>query len=90
VPLASAHRDEDAYPNADEIQIDRPARKSMVFGAGSHRCLGSHVARLELTIAFEEIFRRIPRFSVPENAELAAYGGQTRSLSVLPFRTWRD
>ena len=90
VPLASAHRDEDAYPNADEIQIDRPAQKSMVFGAGSHRCLGSHVARLELTIAFEEIFRRIPRFSVPENAELAAYGGQTRSLSVLPFRTWRD
>jgi len=90
VPLASAHRDEDAYPQADQILLDRPAQKSMVFGAGSHRCLGSHLARLELTIAFEEILRRIPRFSLSENAQLAAYGGQTRSLAVLPFRTWRD
>lgn len=90
VPLASAHRDEDIYPDADEILIDRPVQKSMVFGGGSHRCLGSHLARLELTIAFEEIFRRIPRFSLPDGAKLSAHGGQTRSLSTLPFRTWRD
>ena len=90
VPLASAHRDEDAYPDADQILIDRPAQKSMVFGAGSHRCLGSHLARLELTIAFEVIFRRIPRFSLPDGAKPSAHGGQTRSLSTLPFRTWRD
>ncbi|MFV9453872.1 MULTISPECIES: cytochrome P450 [unclassified Rhodococcus (in: high G+C Gram-positive bacteria)] len=90
LPLASAHRDEDVFPEADQILIDRTSDKSMVFGAGSHRCLGSHLARLELTIAFEEIFRRIPRFSLPEDAKLTAHGGQTRSLAVLPFRTWRD
>ncbi|MCX2934460.1 cytochrome P450 [Mycobacterium sp. CVI_P3] len=90
IPLASAHRDEDAYPDADQILIDRHADKSMIFGAGNHRCVGSHLARLELTIAFEEIFRKIPKFSIPEHAQLAAYGGQTRSLITLPFRTWRD
>ncbi|MEM6110521.1 cytochrome P450 [Mycobacterium sp. 050272] len=90
IPLASAHRDEDAYPDADQILIDRHAAKSMVFGAGNHRCVGSHLARLELNIAFEEIFRKIPKFSVPEHAHLAAHGGQTRSLITLPFRTWRD
>lgn len=90
LPLASAHRDEEIYRDADQILIDRPEQKSMVFGAGSHRCLGSHLARLEMTIALEEIVRRIPRFSLPEDAQLAAYGGQTRSLAVLPFRTWRD
>ncbi|OXR46965.1 putative cytochrome P450 143 [Nocardia cerradoensis] len=90
LPLASAHRDEDAYLDADQILIDRQVDKSMVFGAGSHRCLGSHLARLELTIAFEEIFRRVPCFSLQPNAELSAHGGQTRSLSVLPFRIWRD
>jgi cytochrome P450 len=90
LPLASAHRDEEIYRDADQILIDRPEQKSMVFGAGSHRCLGSHLARLEMTIALEEILRRIPRFSLPEDAQLAAYGGQTRSLAVLPFRTWRD
>ncbi|WP_145011579.1 cytochrome P450 [Mycobacterium marseillense] len=88
--LASAHRDEDVYRDADQLLIDRPEQQSMVFGAGSHRCLGSHLARLEMTIAFEEILRRIPRFSLPESAQLAAYGGQTRSLAVLPLRTWRD
>ena len=90
VPLASAHRDEDVYTDPDQILFDRQAPKSMAFGAGNHRCLGSHLARLELTIAFEEIFKKIPRFSLPENAKLAAHGGQTRSLVSLPFRTWRD
>jgi len=90
IPLASAHRDEDVYPDADQILFDRQAPKSIVFGAGNHRCLGSHLARLELTIAFEEIFKKIPRFSLPEGAKLAAHGGQTRSLATLPFRTWRD
>jgi cytochrome P450 len=90
VPLASAHRDEDVYPDADKIVIDRKIEKSMVFGAGSHRCVGSHLARMELTIAFEELLRRVPRFSLQPGAELIAYGGQTRSLSTLPFRTFRD
>jgi cytochrome P450 len=90
VPLASAHRDEDVYQDADEIVIDREIEKSMVFGAGSHRCVGSHLARMELTIAFEEILRRIPQFSLQADPKLIAYGGQTRSLSTLPFRTFRD
>jgi cytochrome P450 len=90
VPLASAHRDEEVYERADEILIDRQIDKSMIFGAGSHRCLGSHLARMEMTIAYEEILRRIPKFSLPPDATLQAYGGQTRSLETLPFRTWRE
>lgn len=89
LPLASAHRDADEFDRPDEILIDRTVDRTMVFGAGNHRCLGSHLARLEMTIAFEEILRRIPSFSIPEGAQLAAYGGQTRSLATLPFRTSR-
>ena len=90
VPLASAHRDEDVFAAADEIVIDRKDEPTMVFGAGPHRCVGSHLARMEMGIAMAEILRRIPRFSLPPNAELSAHGGQTRSLTTLPFRTWRD
>jgi cytochrome P450 len=90
IPLASAHRDEDVFPEADQLVIDRNPAKSMVFGAGNHRCVGSHLARLELNIAFEEIFKKMPRFSVPDDARLAAHGGQTRSLITLPFTTERD
>ncbi|GAA0612438.1 cytochrome P450 [Sporichthya brevicatena] len=90
VPLAAAHRDPAVFENPDEIVLDREIPRSMIFGAGSHRCVGSHLARMELNIAFEEILRRIPRFSLPPDAELHAYGGQTRSLENLPFRTWRE
>jgi len=90
VPLAAAHRDGAEFDRPDEILFDRKPGRAMVFGAGSHRCLGSYLARLQLRIAFEEILRRIPRFSLPPGAVLHAYGGQTRSLSTLPFRTWRD
>jgi len=89
-PLASAHRDEEIYDNPDEIRLDRVVEPSLVFGGGSHRCLGKHLARLEMGIAFEEIFARIPRFSLAPDAVLEAHGGQTRSLENLPFRTWRD
>ncbi len=90
VALASGNRDEDEFERADEILIDRKPARTLVFGGGTHRCLGVNLARLELTIAFEEILSRIPQFSVPADAPLRAYGGQTRSLSTLPFRTWRE
>jgi cytochrome P450 len=89
VPLAAAHRDPEAFDRPDEIILDRQPNRHIAFGAGNHRCLGSHLARLELRVAFEEIFQRIPRFSIPEGAGLQAHGGQTRSLATLPFRTWR-
>jgi cytochrome P450 len=90
VALASGNRDEAEFEDAAEIRLDRKPRRHLIFGAGNHRCLGSNLATMELTIAFEEILRRIPRFSVPADATLAAYGGQTRSLATLPFRTWRE
>jgi cytochrome P450 len=86
LPLASGHRDEKVFERADELLIDREIDEMLVFGGGSHRCVGMHLARLELTIALEEIFKRMPRFSVPEDAVLEAHGGQTRSLVNLPLR----
>jgi cytochrome P450 len=90
LPLASAHRDEKTYERPDELLIDRRIDAMLVFGGGSHRCVGMHLARLEMTIALEEIFKRMPRFSLPPGAVLEAHGGQTRSLATLPLRPWRD
>lgn len=90
LPYASASRDGAVFEHPDEIDLDRTSNRHVAFGVGPHRCLGSHLARLEMRVAFEEIFRRIPRFSVPEDAVLHAHGGQTRSLANLPFRTWRE
>ena len=60
----AASRDEALFENPDVFDIRRPAREDVrnqhrAFGIGEHFCLGSHLARLELRIVFEELVRRI-------------------------------
>ena len=58
VPLQAAGRDEDQYPHPETVDFDRKITRHIAFGVGPHRCLGSHLARLELRVALEEWHRR--------------------------------
>lgn len=61
----SANRDEAANPDPDRFDISRPDRQHVAFGGGGrHHCLGAQLARLELKIFFEELFKRIPDMAV--------------------------
>jgi cytochrome P450 len=60
--LGTANRDPDRYSDADVIHQTR--NNHFAFGRGPHRCLGSHLARLELRLIVEEWNRRIPQYSV--------------------------
>lgn len=51
----SAGRDESVYAEPDRIDFSRLDKRHLMFGAGLHRCIGAHVARMELRVAFEEI-----------------------------------
>jgi cytochrome P450 len=62
VLFGSASRDEDEFPAADDIVLDRSPNRHVAFGVGPHRCVGSHLARLESVIAFEELHRRLPDY----------------------------
>jgi cytochrome P450 len=65
--LGSAGRDPDEFPAADEVILDREPNRHLAFGSGPHRCLGSHLARIELKVALEELHRRLPDYElVPE------------------------
>jgi cytochrome P450 len=59
VRFDSANRDEEKFPNADQLQFDPPRGGNAGFGLGIHRCVGMHLARVEITIAFEELLARI-------------------------------
>jgi cytochrome P450 len=59
--LGTANRDPERYPDADGIHDKRS--NHFTFGRGPHRCLGSHLARLELRLIIEEWNRRIPTYS---------------------------
>jgi linalool 8-monooxygenase len=56
----SANRDADVFPRAGQFDVRRAPNPHLAFGEGEHFCLGSHLARLELRITFDELLRRIP------------------------------
>lgn len=86
-PLAAAGRDEQMFPDARRVDLDRGVTRHISFGAGPHRCLGSHLARQEMTVMLEEWHRRIPDYRVTE--EPVEHAGQVFGLDSLQLR-WKD
>jgi cytochrome P450 len=60
----SANRDPEAFDRPDEFDIERGARHHVAFGFGPHQCLGQNLARMELQIVFDTLFRRIPTLKI--------------------------
>lgn len=84
VVVGSANTDEAEFPAAYEVDFARSPNRHLAFGGGVHRCLGSHLARLELRVALREWHRRIPDYSIRPGTELR-YTGGLRSLAELPL-----
>lgn len=82
--LGAANVDETEFPDADRLVWDREANRHLAFGGGIHRCLGSHLARLELRVALREWHRRIPDYSVQPGVELE-YTAGIRTLTSFPM-----
>jgi cytochrome P450 len=61
---ASANVDPTFFDDPLSVRLDRGRRDHMVFASGTHRCLGSHLARLELRLSVEEMLKRIPDYTV--------------------------
>jgi cytochrome P450 len=62
--VASANRDPGQFPDPDLFDIERKNNTHLTFGAGSHTCLGSHLARLESQIAITMLLRRYKRIEL--------------------------
>ena len=66
--------------------VDRAANRHLAFGLGAHRCIGSNLARLEVSIAIQEILRRMTNLRVKPGTTIeytGAFGrGGPRSLPI--------
>jgi cytochrome P450 len=84
VLLGSANIDDHGFPEPGAVDFDRPANRHLAFGGGVHRCLGSHLARLELRVALEQLHERIPDYSIKPGEE-PKYTMGIRAVDYLPL-----
>ena len=82
--IGAANLDEGEFDDPLDVSWERTENRHMAFGAGPHRCLGSHLARLELRVALEEFHKRIPDYSIAEGAILS-YSPGIRQADALPL-----
>jgi cytochrome P450 len=82
----AANRDPAKFDRADEVVIDREVNKHAAFGLGIHRCVGSHLARMELRVALEVWLERFPSFTLEDPESVHWSTGQVRGPRTLPLR----
>lgn len=75
IPTFNASRDPAEFERPNEFILDRPNNRHVAFSYGPHRCLGSHLARREFVVAMNEIFDRLPPFTLKEGAPFRTVGG---------------
>jgi len=71
---ASANRDERAFDDPDRFDVTRSHNHHVAFGFGTHFCLGSSLARIEIRVMFEELLRRIPDWRLVPGTEPKVLG----------------
>jgi cytochrome P450 len=81
----AANRDPAVFPDADKVVLDRKENRHAAFGLGIHRCVGSNLARMEMTVAIEEWLKRIPDFRLDPAGRVTWSEGTVRGPRQLPM-----
>jgi cytochrome P450 len=84
--FAVASRDPEMCANPRKFDVHRAEVVHTAFGIGLHRCIGEHLARLEIRIAIEEFLKRIPDFDLEPGAQPQYESGQLRTMKNLRLR----
>jgi cytochrome P450 len=85
--LSLANQDSAVFDHPTELDFDRNVTRHLAFSAGSHRCLGSHLARHELRVGLSEWHAAIPDYQVTPGTKIT-YSGGVFAIRNLPLE-WR-
>jgi len=85
--MAAVNRDGSDAMSTNELVMDGKVHRHWGFGGGPHRCLGSHLGRIELTVVVAEWLKQIPDFELfPDYTPEIAFPSKTFALKTLPLR----
>jgi len=73
--LPAADLDAQEYPQPDQYDLNRDNKVHIAFGTGPHRCLGSHLARIELNVLYEQMLAQLPTFRLDPEHPPRFHGG---------------
>ena len=85
--LPGADLDPQEFPAPEKFDLHREGKPHIAFNAGIHRCLGSHLARVELNIVYEELVKRLPRFRLDPQRPPTFKGGHVIGVEEL-YLVW--
>ncbi len=83
VSYGAANIDPSAFEDPFAVRFDRVDNPHIAFGAGVHRCLGSHLARRELRVTLREWHKRIPDYRIKPGHEKLEYPPGLRHVKDL-------
>jgi cytochrome P450 len=84
--LPAADLDAAEFPDPQRVDLDRENKVHIAFNAGPHRCLGSHLARVELQVLYEQLLARLPAFRLDPQKPPVFHGGGVLGVDSLHLR----
>jgi cytochrome P450 len=81
----AANHDPAVFPEPEEFDVGRAnLSRHLAFGVGRHRCLGEHLARMEIRVVLDELLDRVPPFTLATGATIRLKVGNARGPLNLP------
>lgn len=84
--IPGADLDAREFPDPERFDLERENKVHVAFGAGPHRCLGAHLARVELQVLYQQMLTRLPRFRLDPDQPATFHSGNIIACDSLPIR----
>lgn len=84
--IPGADLDPREFPDPEAFDMNRENKVHIAFGAGVHRCLGAHLARVELQVLYQQILKRLPVFRLDPDKPVTFHSGNIIAFDSLPIR----